>query len=56
MAVTAATLIESQAAPRICSLPSSARYHLRVGESAASQTVTSRELLKEKKIIDRIGT
>ena len=35
---------------------SSATYHLRVGEFAASQTVTRRELLKENTTIERIGT
>ena len=31
-------------------------YQRSVGEFSASQTVTSRELLNEKKIIDRMGT
>ena len=35
--------IDSQAAPRICSLCTSAAYHLSVGECAASHTVTRRE-------------
>ena len=35
---------------------SSATYQRRVGESAASHTVTSRELLNENTTIDRIGT
>ncbi len=51
----AAISIDSPAAPRICVFDSSSPYHFRVGECAASQTVTSRELLNEKTIIERIG-
>ena len=42
--------------PVIWPFDNSAPYHLSVGECAASQTVTRRELLNEKTIIDRIGT
>src|SRR6516165_3038015 len=56
LAEISAMRIESQAAPRICSLLASVRYHLKVGECAASHTVTRRELLKENTIIDTIGT
>src|SRR5262249_58599448 len=56
VAEISAMRIDSQAAPRICWLLSSALYHLRVGECAASHTVTRRELLNENTIIDAIGT
>ena len=39
--------LESHAARTISSSESSAQFHFRVGECAASQTVTRRELLKE---------
>ena len=52
----AATWIDSQAADRIWRSLKSFMYHFTVGELAASHTVTSRELLNEKKTIDRIGT
>jgi hypothetical protein len=39
--------IDSHAASRISRLPNRAAYHFSVGEFAASQTVTSRELLNE---------
>src|SRR6202521_1732559 len=55
LAEISAMRIDSQAARRICSLLSSATYHLRVGECAASHTVTRRELLNENTIIDTIG-
>jgi len=51
-----AILIDSQAAPMIWRLWNSRPYHLSVGECGPSQTVTSLELLREKNIIDRIGT
>src|SRR5690349_1512735 len=52
----AATLMDNQAADRMALSSNSFAYHFRVGEFAASQTVTRRELLNEKKIIERIGT
>src|SRR5665213_464286 len=55
VAAAAATLMDSHAARRICSFESNDTYHLSVGECTASQTVTNRELLKEKIIIDKIG-
>ncbi len=55
LAAMSAILMESHAALRISSLPSSSPYHLRVGEWAASQTVTRRELFSENTIIERIG-
>src|SRR5690349_6172165 len=48
--------IDSHAAPTIWVFDSNSPYHLSVGECAASQTVTSLELLNENTIIDRIGT
>src|SRR3569833_1302431 len=51
-----AMLIYNQAAPTIWPFDNSSPYHLSVGECTASQTVTSRELLNENTIIDRIGT
>ena len=55
LAAISAIRIESHAAPRISSFCSSSVYHLRVGECAASHTVTRRELFSENTIIDRIG-
>jgi hypothetical protein len=55
VAVQAATWIDSHAADRIWWSPKSFMYHFTVGELGASHTVTSRELLNEKKTIDRIG-
>src|SRR5689334_18500316 len=52
----AATWMDSHAAERMAVSSNSLAYHLRVGEFAASHTVTRRELLNEKKIIERIGT
>ncbi len=48
--------MDSQAADRMAPSSNSLAYHFRVGELAASHTVTRRELLNEKKIIERIGT
>jgi hypothetical protein len=56
VAATSAIRIDSQAAPRICPFDNNSPYHLSVGEWAASQTVTSLELLNENTIIDRMGT
>src|ERR1700722_4816511 len=56
VAAHAATRIDSHAARSIGPFDSSATYHLSVGEFAASQTVTRRELLKENITIERIGT
>src|ERR1700733_15296779 len=55
LAAISAIRTDSQAASRISSLPSSSPYHFNVGEWAASQTVTRRELLNENTIIDRMG-
>src|SRR3984957_6196229 len=55
-ALMTATLSDIQAASSISSLLSSAWYHLRVGELAASHTVTNFDALKENTTIDRIGT
>ncbi len=54
-ALITATFNEIHAASRISSLFSNEWYHLRVGEFALSQTVTSLEALKENTTIDRIG-
>src|SRR5580658_1420956 len=56
VAETRAIRIDSHAAPMICPFEINSPYHLSVGEWAESQTVTNRELLNEKTIIDRIGT
>src|ERR1700722_2674652 len=56
VAETSAIRIDNHAAPTICPFEINSPYHLSVGEWAASQTVTKRELLNEKTIIDRIGT
>src|ERR1700716_2213602 len=56
VAETSAIRIDSQAAPTICPFDNNSPYHLSVGEWAASQTVTSLELLNENTIIDRMGT
>src|SRR5580658_7777984 len=50
-----AILTDSQAASMIWRFWNKATYHFNVGECAASQTVTSREALNEKPIIERIG-
>ena len=55
VAVITAMLSEIHAASRISSLCSSTKYHLSVGEFAASHTVTSFEVLKENTTIDMIG-
>ena len=55
VAVVAATWMDSHAADRIWSSLNSCTYHFTVGEFAASQTVTRRELLNEKNTIERIG-
>ena len=55
VAVAAATWIDSHAAEMIWWSSKSFTYHFRVGELAASHTVTRRELLNEKNTIDRIG-
>src|SRR6185312_2312477 len=56
VAAQTATRSDSQAASSTCPSEKSTPYHLRVGECAASQTVTRRLLLKEYTIIDRMGT
>ena len=56
VAAQTATRSDSHAASRTSSSERRTPYHLSVGECAASQTVTSRLLLKEYTIIDRIGT
>src|SRR6185312_14975735 len=56
VAAHAATRRDSQAASRTSPSEKSTPYHLRVGECAASQTVTRRLLLKEYTIIETMGT
>src|SRR5580704_3592342 len=55
VALITATFKEIHAASRISSLFSSEEYHLRVGELALSQTVTSLDALKENTTIDNMG-
>ena len=55
VAVIAAICSDSNAASRICPFANSLRYQRRVGELAASQTVTNLELLNEKNTIERMG-
>jgi hypothetical protein len=52
----AATWIDSHAADRIWSSESRRSYQRRVGDVSAFQTVTLRESLNEKTIIERMGT
>src|SRR5271165_6799820 len=54
-ALITATLSDIHAASSISSLLSSEWYHLRVGEFAASHTVTSLDALNENTTIDKIG-
>ncbi len=56
VAANRATRNDSHAASRTSSSERRTPYHLRVGECAASHTVTSRLLLNEYTIIDTIGT